>query len=291
MLFAIHKLGDALSELIGHELELAEQVEGSGFVEAEEGWSEGAEEAGWSKTWREKGMEAVNEVKATFTQQFRNEYVRLMGEVRLNFSFSPSRFVPVPSALTVCTHRASLQRFGFTSAGEGHFELFTTFLDLLEAHELDFTSSFRLLSQFTSTTAPSFSRLLDVLLPSASSSSSNARTDWTAFFKNYEELLSKDPGDASTRRKRMDAVNPRFSLRQWVLEETIKKVDKDGEEGVKQLERVLALAQSPFEAYGEPDVEGGEIEGVCPTPEEQERKRLSGTGPKDLLGFQCSCSS
>jgi uncharacterized protein YdiU (UPF0061 family) len=184
------------------------------------------------------------------------------------------------------------QRFGFTTPQDGHFQLFSTFLDLLETHELDFTSSFRLLSQFTFVDAPSFPRLLDVLLPSASSSSSNARTDWTAFFKTYEELLAQDGGDASTRRQRMNAVNPRFSLRQWVLEETIKKVDKEGDEGVKQLERVLHLAQNPFEAYGEPDVEGGELEGgACPTPEEQERKRLSGTGPKDLLGFQCSCSS
>ncbi|GAA5982509.1 hypothetical protein JCM11641_006139 [Rhodosporidiobolus odoratus] len=265
MLFAIHKLGDAIAELVGHELELVEQVEGEGVVEASEGWAEGAEEAGWSKTWREKGMAELEKVKADFVATFKEEYVRLM---RL--------------------------RFGFTTAAEGDFQLFSNFLDLLAGHELDFTNSFRLLSQFTSTTDTSFQNLLNTLLPSASSYTSNARTEWTAWFKAYSERLQEDGKEAiATRRQRMDAVNPRFTLRQWVLEETIRKFDDEGSDaGVEQLERVLDMATRPFEPYGEADIAKGETEaGTRPTKEEQERQRLSGVGPKTLLGFQCSCSS
>ncbi|GAA5889466.1 hypothetical protein JCM6882_007038 [Rhodosporidiobolus microsporus] len=264
MLFAVHKLGDAIAELIGHEVELAEKAEGSGFVEAADGWAEGAEEVGELKEWREKGLKEVEKVKGDFVKIFKAEYERLM---RL--------------------------RLGFTTDDEGDFQLFTNYLDLLQQHELDFTHSHRLLTQFTSTSSPSFQHLLDALLPPASSSSSTARTDWTSWFKSYEARLAKDGADAaSTRRQRMDAVNPRFTLRQWVLEETIRKVDKEGAAGVEQLERVLDMALNPFEAYGEPEVEKGETdEGACPTKEEQERQRLCGTGPKDMLGFQCSCSS
>ncbi|GAA6011775.1 hypothetical protein JCM10207_004240 [Rhodosporidiobolus poonsookiae] len=264
MLFAIHKLGDALAELIGCELELAEKADGSGFVEVEEGWAEGAEEAGWTKTWREEGMKEVEKVKEEFITVFKGEYERLM---RL--------------------------RLGFITSDTGDFQLFSNYLDLLAQHDLDFTHTFRLLSQFTSTSSPSFPALLDVLLPAASSSTTTARTDWTTWFDAYAARLAKEgPDAASTRRQRMDGVNPRFTLRQWVLEETIRKVDKEAElGGLEQLERVLLLAQNPFDAYGEVEIGREDETGTCPTREEQERQRLCGVGDKALLGFQCSCSS
>ncbi|BGP17618.1 hypothetical protein JCM10213_001269 [Rhodosporidiobolus nylandii] len=264
MLFAVHKLGDAIAELIGHEVEEAETADGTGFVEAQEGWAEGAEEAGWTKTWREKGMAEVEKVKGDFVAVFKEEYIRLM---RL--------------------------RLGFTSPDDGDFQLFSTFLDLLAQYELDYNNSFRILSQFSTTSSPSFQPFLDAFLSAASSSTSTARTDWTSWFKTYEARLEKDgAAAASTRPKRMDAVNPRFTLRQWVLEETIRKVDKEGAAGVEQLERVLFLAQNPYGSYGEREIGAEEAgAGVCPTVEEQERRRLCGVGPKELLGFQCSCSS
>ncbi|GAA5825179.1 hypothetical protein JCM11251_006131 [Rhodosporidiobolus azoricus] len=264
MLFAVHKLGDALAELIGHETELTKQVEGDGFVKAVDGWAEGVEDTEQWKEWREVGSKEIEKVKGDFVKIFKQEYERLM---RL--------------------------RMGLTTVDESDFQLFTNYLDLLQQYELDFTNSHRLLSQFTTTASSSFQLLLDALLPAASSSSSNARTDWTAWFETYEERLAKDGADAaSTRRQRMDAVNPRFTLRQWVLEETIRKVDKEGPAGVEQLDRVLDMSLNPYEAYGEPEIGKGETDvGVCPTKEEQERQRLCSTGPKDMLGFQCSCSS
>jgi hypothetical protein len=76
-----------------------------------------------------------------------------------------------------------------------------------------------------------------------------------------------------------------------VLEETIAKLDKPGDEAdIAALERVLEMAGEPFESYGEVVV-GEEGSGVCPTREEQERQRLCGMGSGGMLGFQCSCSS
>ncbi|GAA5952039.1 hypothetical protein JCM21900_006230 [Sporobolomyces salmonicolor] len=262
--FAIQKLGDALAELIGCEVEMAETAEDAGFVEADEGWGEGAEQAGWLPGWRKRGLEEVDKIKEGFVEVFKAEYLRLM---RL--------------------------RLGMTTAEDGDFQLCSSLLDLMERNELDFTNTFRRLSQFTTTSAPSFSTLLDVLLPAASTSSTNDRADWTVWFKTYESRLEKDGADAAaSRRERMNAGNPRFTLRQWVLEETIRKVDKEGDAGLEQLERVLYMAQHPFEPYGEGQIEKGEKgDGVCPTKEEQERQRLCGVGERDMLGFQCSCSS
>ncbi|GAA5860929.1 hypothetical protein JCM3774_003191 [Rhodotorula dairenensis] len=279
VLFAVQKLGEAMSELIGAEVELAEKdADGSSFVEVPEGWAGSEEGSDEMKRWREAGLQEVEKVKADFIQIFRDEYERLM---RL--------------------------RLGFTSGEDGDFQLVSRWLDLLALSELDFTASHRLLSQFVSTSDSSFERFLDAFLPAStvvdptgSTKWINARSDWTGWFKSYEDRLASDAeGDKLTspaeRRRRMNRVNPRFCLRQWVLEETIRKCDREPDGpggGLEQLERVLDMSLHPFEAYGEPEIAAGETEvGACPTMEEQERLRLCGLGSEELLGFQCSCSS
>lgn len=271
--YAIDKLGDALAPLIGKEIEMSNTAEGTGFVEAQQGWTGDADSEEVNlEEWTKEGKQHVARIKEEFVEHFKAEYSRLM---RL--------------------------KLGLTWADDGDFQLFSTLLDLMERNELDFTNSFRLLSQFTSTDSPSFTPFLDALLASDSASptaravSTNDRSDWTNFFKTYEARLGAEgTGAAATRRTRMNSVNPRFALRQWVLEETIKKLGSEGEAtGVEQLNRVLAMAQNPFEAYGEREISGSEPDGgdACPTQEQTERQRLAGVGPKDLLGFQCSCSS
>jgi len=270
--YAIDKLGDALAPLIGKEVELAKTAEGTGYVEAGQGWTgpDDEEEVNLEE-WTKAGKSQMARIKEEFVDHFKVEYSRLM---RL--------------------------KLGLTKDESGDFELFSKLLDLMEKSELDFTNSFRLLSQFTSTNSPHFKTFLDTLLksnstsPVSSEASTNSRSDWTTFFKTYENRLATEGEEAgSTRRVRMNDYNPRFALRQWVLEETIKKVDKEGEVGVEQLNRVLEMSQNPFEAYGEVEVgkKDGEDGEVCPTKEEMERRRLCGVGAKEMLGFQCSCSS
>ncbi|BGP41236.1 hypothetical protein JCM10450v2_005276 [Rhodotorula kratochvilovae] len=264
MLFAVHKLGEATAELIGHEVELAEQHEGDGWVTAQDGWAEEAD-AAVMKRWKERGMDEVKKVKEAFVGVFRAEYDRLM---RL--------------------------RLGFTTTHEGDFDLFSQWLDLLSTHELDFTNAHRLLAQFVSASDATFPAFLDALLPAASTSASTARDDFAAFFAAYDARLASEGADAArTRRARIERANPRFTLRQWVLEETIAKLSSAAtrDEGKAQLERVLALATAPFEPYGEAQVGDREAGETCPTKEEQERRRLCAVGPKDMRGFQCSCSS
>ncbi|GAA5895744.1 Fmp40p [Sporobolomyces salmoneus] len=269
--FAIDKLGAALAPLIGKEVELAKTADGTGYVEASQGWTgdEDSEEVNIEE-YSKVGKQQVEQIKEEFVGHFKKEYSRLM---RL--------------------------KLGFTAEEDGDFQLFSNLLDLMERNELDFTNSFRLLSQFTSVESSSFPSFLDALLNSESTSpapkndvSTNDRSDWTSFFKTYESRLSNEGTEvASTRRSRMNSYNPRFTLRQWVLEETIKKLGMEGEAaGLEQLNRVLEMAQNPFEAYGETEI-GAEALEACPTEEETERRRLAGVGPKDLLGFQCSCSS
>lgn len=72
--FAVGKLGDALSELLGAE------EEGKGGVQ--EGWAKQADNAQLNR-WRKRGLEIVGEVKQDFTKILVEEYRRLMRQVRI----------------------------------------------------------------------------------------------------------------------------------------------------------------------------------------------------------------
>ncbi|KAG6830659.1 hypothetical protein H0H92_015556 [Tricholoma furcatifolium] len=136
--------------------------------------------------------------------------------------------------------------------------------------------------------------------------------EWRAWLGVYEERLGRAgevaawvadadaDADASTndpesrREQAMRLANPRFVLRQWVLEEVIKRVERDAESGRRVLAKVMRMAASPFEAWG---AEGDSYAGrevtreVTMTKEEEEERRLCGVGERRMLGFQCSCSS
>jgi uncharacterized protein YdiU (UPF0061 family) len=54
----------------------------------------------------------------------------------------------------------------------------------------------------------------------------------------------EEEGDRS---KAMDAVNPKYSLRNWVAETAIRAVEDRDDAG--PLDRILGLVQSPFAAH------------------------------------------
>lgn len=97
----------------------------------------------------------------------------------------------------------------------------------------------------------------------------------------YRPRLEKERStNDQDRRQRMNMVNPKFVLRQWILEEVIKKTTSEKGIGVKNkkmLDTVLTMSLEPFK-----DEWGGDKE---------EENRLCGDVPKAGRGFQCSCSS
>ena len=164
----------------------------------------------------------------------------------------------------------------------------------MERHKLDFSGTFRLLTQFESTTSKNIDAFLDRLLPQSQVPEhlrGTCREDWKNWLGTWQARLEESEksggADASSRRKRMAAHNPRFILRQWVLEETIKRLEQDNDKAF--LQRVLDMATNPFEEYGEDAVDPT----MCtkPTDEVQEQRRLCSLGADSMLGFQCSCSS
>jgi serine/tyrosine/threonine adenylyltransferase len=138
-------------------------------------------------------------------------------------------------------------------------------LDIMAEHKLDFHATFRKLSFFKpsllTSPAPSadpnpnqnvlekfISDLLNLSPEGRSMDHTKATNDWMAWLEKYARriLSERDEWTAgedwdSEREKAAKAANPRFVLRQWVLEEVIKKVEVDAESGKKILGKVLQV--------------------------------------------------
>lgn len=200
-------------------------------------------------------------------------------------------------------------------------EIVQPVLDLMQKHKMDFHSTFRQLTTFRASwmdadqaggSDEKLHAFLKALLPSDSSTK-----DWLEYLGRFAARIHREDergawaklaADASSSGRDWESVretfakrhNPRFVLRQWNLEEVIaglvadaEAISKGGEtrpdgeapsKGRQVLNKVLEMATKPFEAWG--------AEGREPvTDEEKEEARFCGTGPKQFLGFQCSCSS
>jgi uncharacterized protein YdiU (UPF0061 family) len=77
-----------------------------------------------------------------------------------------------------------------------------------------------------------------------------APADLRAWLTKYSSRLSKDreewgsssqEGVDAARKRGMDGVNPRFMLRQWVLEEVVAKVEKDATSRRRILAKVFRV--------------------------------------------------
>ena len=188
----------------------------------------------------------------------------------------------------------------------------------MEDHALDFHSTFRILSSFRAewlsspTAAPGASpshetvdkfitdRLLTVTPDPSKTNIDQAKEDWRKWFAAYAKRIQSEHADAESlgwdpdfqkmenqRETEMRAVNPRFVLRQWVLEDVIKKVERDSNSGKRVLAKVMHMACNPFEPWGAEDEPAD-----SPLDKEEEAEReYCGLGEKKMLGFQCSCSS
>lgn len=193
--------------------------------------------------------------------------------------------------------RLMLARLGLRRLKSTDFdELFSDALDALEAYELDFNHFFRRLSNI---------RLDNI-------SSHKARKETAAVFFHKEgvvgedearERLAKwldkwrarvledwqsDDGGQVTDEERiqsMKRVNPNFVPRGWILDELIRRVEKEGERDV--LNRAMHMALNPFED----EWAGRTFNGAVYQGDVEEEQRWVGDVPRKGRAMQCSCSS
>ncbi|EPQ54042.1 UPF0061-domain-containing protein [Gloeophyllum trabeum ATCC 11539] len=280
IMYASEALLTALAPLIGAEAELGHAVG--------PGWAQDVPDAKVDE-WRKAGAELVKaELHHVILDECGREYGRLMHK------------------------RLGLRRY---DAGD-EAQLCRPLLDIMEEHKLDFHGTFRALCAFRpallrppahvngggdhpnpaspqSPLDPFLSALLSQSPEAERMDRDKAARDWTAWLGAYAARIESerdrwgaDPDAERAREAR--AANPRFVLRQWVLEEVIRKVEQDAESGRRVLAKVLQMACSPFEPWG---AEGDETPDDQLEPEVREERRFCGMGEKQMIGFQCSCSS
>ena len=128
----------------------------------------------------------------------------------------------------------------------------------MEEHKLDFHSTFRNLSAFrpgyTKDSEQELNAFISLILKSTPRpeklDQAKASADFKVWLTKYSDriLEEREEWDGNSqgeidviREKQMNEVNPRFVLRQWVLEEVIAKVEKDAVSGRRVLAKVLEV--------------------------------------------------
>ncbi|KAH9964361.1 UPF0061-domain-containing protein [Lactifluus volemus] len=264
VLFALRALLNALAPLVGAEAELGNK----------------AVSAGWAKQGKkdeliDKGIALVEE---ELKDLFRREY-----EAEFNAKMR--------------------QRLGLRRADDKDDAILVQpLLAMLADQKLDFHLTFRHLTRFRPATLSSLDPFINTLLRFTStgevSQQDGASEQWKSWLEKYAARIESEKeewwdgtegADWQVRReKEARLANPRFVLRQWVLEEVIAKVEADAQNGRHILAKVMQMACNPYEPWGgEGDTRiDEEIDA-----ETKEERRMCGIGDQKMLGFQCSCSS
>lgn len=238
--FAIQALLFSLTPLVGAESSLGRAVS--------PGWADNASEE-QLKEWRMKGLEMQDELIKVTQEVTAKEYGKLM---RKASCISPSVFY---SIMLILPKRLALRREISTDESQ----LVKPLLSFMESNKLDFSSTFRILCDFKPSmieaSEDSGSTELQVLIKRILATTpypelldvTQATQELMAWLDKYAARIESERDEWGTdsdgeRRKAARAANPRFILRQWLLEEVISRVERDVDSGKRVLAKVLQVS-------------------------------------------------
>jgi len=183
--------------------------------------------------------------------------------------------------------RLMTARLGLKVHKQSDFDdLFSELLDTMEALELDFNQFFRKLSNFNVSDLQTEEQRKEKAgvffhhegVTGLGNTDELARKRIAAWLQKWSTRVYEDwgpNGEDAARQIEMKKVNPKFIPKSWILDELIKRVEKQGEREI--LDRVMHMALHPFEESWGWD--------------EKEEERFCGDVPKFDRAMQCSCSS
>ena len=132
-------------------------------------------------------------------------------------------------------------KFGLREWRAEDAELIEEALSLLHLAEVDMTIFFRLLAQVDSP-SPDLATLRDAFYRDALYDQHAAA--FTTWLTRWAERVRSDPQDEQSRRRRMDAVNPRYVLRNYLAQQAIDRAEQ-GDAGM--IGELLDILRSPYE--------------------------------------------
>ncbi|EAA27945.3 UPF0061-domain-containing protein [Neurospora crassa] len=261
------RLGEALGELIG----AGPEVDSESFVTNGLNFDDEAA----SKPIEERAHKLITQAGEEFKAVFMGEFKRLF-----------------------------TARLGLKTYKESDFDsLFDSLLNTMEALELDYNLFFRRLSTLKTADLQTeearqkaaevfFSQVEEVPGPGTDKEKARKRVgEWLDKWRvRIEEDWTTSAADSEERVAAMKRVNPSFIPRGWILDEVIRRVEKQGERDV--LKRVLHMATHPFEdAWTGKEFEDGPTGKGVYQGDKAEEERWTGDVPQQKKAMQCSCSS
>jgi len=148
------------------------------------------------------------------------------------------------------------KKMGLESEEENDKEFFQWMLGTLQRASIDYTDFFRKLSHYDGDK----SKILDI------SVNRKPLEDW---LEAYDQRLEKESVSTAKRHKRMLAVNPKYILKNHILQEAIDKAEL---EDFSMIDDLLQVAYSPFD-------------------EHKDLEYLSKPTPQEFKNIKLSCSS
>jgi uncharacterized protein YdiU (UPF0061 family) len=115
-------------------------------------------------------------------------------------------------------------------------QLTGSLLALMHASQVDYTNLFRSLGNFNSSTDATNDELRDQFID---------RAAFDAWAAAYRARLQHEPGTDSERKARMDAVNPKYILRNYLAQNAIEKAVKQRD--YSEIDHLLSLLGKPFD--------------------------------------------
>jgi serine/tyrosine/threonine adenylyltransferase len=145
-------------------------------------------------------------------------------------------------------------KLGLSSATQDDIQLIVSLLEMMHASQLDYTNLFRSLGNFNSAADATNDLLRDQFID---------RAAFDAWAEAYRARLQREPGTDSERKARMDAVNPKYILRNYLAQIAIEKAEKHRD--FSEIDRLLNLLSKPFD-------EQPEMESYAASPPEWARQ-------------------
>ena len=149
-------------------------------------------------------------------------------------------------------HYAQLMgaKLGLGNSTPDDIQLIASLLEMMRSSQLDYTNLFRSLGNFNSSADATNDLLRDQFID---------RTAFDTWAAAYRARLQHEACTDSERKARMDAVNPKYILRNYLAQNAIEKAGKNRD--FSEIDRLLNLLVKPFD-------EQPEMESYAATPPE-----------------------
>lgn len=118
--------------------------------------------------------------------------------------------------------------------------LVLSLLNLMEKNQVDYTIFFRQLSNSLLPESEQNFSIRDLFLD---------RDAFDQWQKHYMQTLNNEPMDARQRKVKMDQINPKYILRNYMAQIAIEKAEKD--QDYSEIDQLLTLLLSPFDEHPE----------------------------------------